>query len=113
MKRFGCKKVAITLRTSLSASDNLWAGMLYDAKSKKAAFSTEYKVHIVDRVGGGDSFGGGLIYALASGKDTQGAIEFAVAASCLKHAIEHDFNHVSVKEVETLAAGNGTGRVQR
>ena len=113
VKRFGCKKVAITLRTSLSASDNLWAGMLYDAKSKKAAFSTEYKVHIVDRVGGGDSFGGGLIYALASGKDTQGAIEFAVAASCLKHAIEHDFNHVSVKEVETLAAGNGTGRVQR
>ncbi len=113
VQRFGCKKVAITLRTSLSASDNLWAGMLYDAKSKKAAFSTEYKVHIVDRVGGGDSFGGGLIYALASGKDTQGAIEFAVAASCLKHAIEHDFNHVSVKEVETLAAGNGTGRVQR
>ena len=113
VKRFGCKKVAITLRTSLSASDNLWAGMLYDAKTAKAAFSTEYKVHIVDRVGGGDAFGGGLIYALASGKGTQAAIEFAVAASCLKHAIEHDFNLVSVKEVETLAAGNGTGRVQR
>ncbi len=113
VKRFGCKKVAITLRTSLSASDNLWAGMLYDAKTAKAAFSTEYKVHIVDRVGGGDAFGGGLIYALAAGKGTQAAIEFAVAASCLKHAIEHDFNLVSVKEVETLAAGNGTGRVQR
>ena len=113
VKRFGCKKVAITLRTSLSASDNLWAGMLYDAKSKKAAFSTEYKVHIVDRVGGGDAFGGGLIYALSSGKDTQGAIEFAVAASCLKHSIEHDFNLVTIKEVEALAAGNGTGRVQR
>ncbi len=113
VKRFGCKKVAITLRTSLSAFDNLWAGMLYDAKTAKAAFSTEYKVHIVDRVGGGDAFGGGLIYALASGKGTQAAIEFAVAASCLKHSIEHDLNLVSVKEVETLAAGNGTGRVQR
>lgn len=111
--RFGVKKVAITLRTSLSAFDNLWAGMLYDAESKKACFSTEYKVHIVDRVGGGDSFGGGLIYSLISGKDTQAAIDFAVAASCLKHSIEHDFNLVSVQEVETLAAGNGTGRVQR
>ena len=113
VKRFGCKKVAITLRTSLSAFDNLWAGMLYDAKAKKASFSTEYKVHIVDRVGGGDSFGGGLIHALLAGKSTQAAIDFAVAASCLKHSIEHDFNQVSVSEVETLAAGNGTGRVQR
>jgi len=113
VKRFGCRKVAITLRTSLSAFDNLWAGMLYDAKAKKACFSTEYKVHIVDRVGGGDSFGGGLIYALASGKNTQAAIDFAVAASALKHSIEHDFNLVTVSEVETLAAGNGTGRVQR
>ena len=113
VERFGVKKVAITLRTSLSAFDNLWAGMLYDAASKKACFSTEYKVHIVDRVGGGDSFGGGLIYALLKGKDTQGAIDFAVAASCLKHSIEHDFNLVTVQEVEALAAGNGTGRVQR
>lgn len=113
VERFGVKKVAITLRTSLSAFDNLWAGMLYDAKTKKACFSTEYKVHIVDRVGGGDSFGGGLIYSLLSGKDTQAAIDFAVAASCLKHSIEHDFNMVSVQEVEALAAGNGTGRVQR
>lgn len=113
VKRFGVKKVAITLRTSLSAFDNLWAGMLYDAKTKKACFSREYALHIVDRVGGGDSFGGGLIYALATGKDTQVAIDFAVAASALKHSIEHDFNLVSVAEVETLAAGNGTGRVQR
>ena len=113
VERFGVKKVAITLRTSLSAFDNLWAGMLYDAKTKNACFSTEYKVHIVDRVGGGDSFGGGLIYALIAGKDTQGAIDFAVAASCLKHSIEHDFNLVKVKDVEALAAGNGTGRVQR
>ena len=113
VERFGVKKVAITLRTSLSAFDNLWAGMLYDAATKIACFSTEYKVHIVDRVGGGDSFGGGLIYALIAGKDTQGAIDFAVAASCLKHSIEHDFNLVKVKDVEALAAGNGTGRVQR
>lgn len=111
--RFGCKKVAITLRTSLSAFDNLWAGMLYDAKVKKAVFSTEYKLHIVDRVGGGDSFGGGLIYALATGRGPQASIDFAVAASALKHSIEHDFNLVSVAEVEALAAGNGTGRVQR
>ena len=111
--RFGCKKVAITFRTSLSAFDNLWAGMLYDAKAKKAVFSTEYKLHIVDRVGGGDSFGGGLIYALATGRGPQASIDFAVAASALKHSIEHDFNLVSVAEVEALAAGNGTGRVQR
>jgi 2-dehydro-3-deoxygluconokinase len=113
VKRFGCKKVAITLRTSLSAFDNLWAGMLYDAKAGKAFFSREYALHIVDRVGGGDSFGGGLVYALASKKNPQAAIDFAVAASALKHSIEHDFNLVSVAEVETLAAGNGTGRVQR
>ena len=113
VERFGVKKVAITLRTSLSAFDNLWAGMLYDAETRKACFSTEYKVHIVDRVGGGDSFGGGLIYALISGKGTQEVIDFAAAASCLKHSIEHDFNLVTVQEVEALAAGTGTGRVQR
>ena len=97
----------------LSTFDNLWAGILYDAKSAKAFFSTEYKVHIVDRVGGGDSFGGGLVYALATKRGPQEAIDFAVAASCLKHSIEHDFNLVSVSEVEMLASGNGTGRVQR
>ena len=111
VRRFGCKKVAITLRTSLSAFDNKWAGLLY--AGGKAYFSPEYMVHIVDRVGGGDSFGGGLIYALATGKKPQAAIDFAVAASCLKHSIEHDFNHVTVAEVESLAAGNATGRVQR
>ena len=113
VKRFGCKKVAITLRTSLSAFDNFWAGMLYDAKTKKASYSTEYKVHIVDRVGGGDSFGGALIYTLATGYKDQSAIDFAVAASCLKHTIEHDFNLVTVAEVEALVAGNVAGRVQR
>ncbi len=110
-ERFGCAKVAITLRTSLSASDNLWAGLLY--AGGKAYFSKEHALRIVDRVGGGDSFGGGLIYALAARKSPQAAIDFAVAASALKHSIEHDFNHVSVAEVEALAAGNGTGRVQR
>lgn len=108
--RFGCGRAAITLRGSISASDNNWAGMLYDGK---AYFSPDYKIHIVDRVGGGDSFGGALIYALISGYEPQKAIDFAVAASCLKHSIEHDFNLVSVKEVLSLAAGNASGRVQR
>ncbi len=110
-ERFGFEKVAITLRGSLSASDNDWAGMLYS--DAQAYFSPTYRMHIVDRVGGGDSFGGGLIYALVSGYDSQKAINFAVAASCLKHSIEQDFNLVSVKEVEALAGGNASGRVQR
>ena len=70
-------------------------------------------MHIVDRVGGGDSFGGGLIYALLNGYDDQAAINFAAAASCLKHSIEHDFNLVTVAEVTALAKGNASGRVQR
>ncbi len=107
---FGFEYVAITLRTSLSANDNKWAGMLYDGT---AHFSKEYNVHIVDRVGGGDSFGGGLIYALLNGYAAQDAIEFAVAASCLKHSIEGDFNLVSVDEVKKLAGGDASGRVQR
>ena len=111
VRRFGCKQVAITLRTSISAFDNKWAGMLY--AGGKAYFSPEYAVHIVDRVGGGDSFGGGLVYALSQGKKPQAAIDFAVAASCLKHSIEQDFNMMSVQEVESLAAGNASGRVQR
>ncbi|MBR5825964.1 MAG: sugar kinase [Clostridia bacterium] len=111
MDTFGFEKVAITLRSSISASDNDWAGMLYDGENY--CFSKEYHLHIVDRVGGGDSFGGGLIYALLSGKDTQAAIEFAVAASALKHSIEGDYNRVSVSEVEKLAGGDGSGRVQR
>ena len=112
-ERFGCKKVAITLRSSLSANDNDWAGMLYDAAKAEAVFSPTYRIHIVDRVGGGDSFGGGLIYSLISGKADQDAINFAVAASCLKHSIEHDFNLVTVAEVENLAKGNASGRIQR
>lgn len=109
--RFHFEKVAITLRTSISASDNDWAAMLYDGKNY--CFSKEYHLHIVDRVGGGDSFGGGLIYALLCGKDTQTAVDFAVAASALKHSIEGDYNLVSVSEVEKLANGDGSGRVQR
>ena len=110
-ERFGFEAVAITLRSSISAFDNDWAGMLYTGG--KAYFSPTYHVHIVDRVGGGDSFGGGLIYSLLSGKQPQDAINFAVAASCLKHSIQHDFNHVTVKEVESLAGGNASGRIQR
>lgn len=109
--KFGFEKVAITLRTSISASDNDWAAMLYDGENY--CFSKEYHLHIVDRVGGGDSFGGGLIYALLSGKNTQDAVEFAVAASALKHSIEGDYNLVTVSEVEKLAGGDGSGRVQR
>lgn len=110
-KAFGFKKVAITLRSSISANDNVWAAMLYSGG--EAHFSKSYNVHIVDRVGGGDSFGAGLIYSLRSGKSDADALEFAVAASCLKHSIEGDVNMVSVSEVEKLAGGDGSGRVQR
>ncbi|MEA5135845.1 MAG: sugar kinase [Candidatus Fimivivens sp.] len=109
--QFGFKKVAITLRTSISASDNDWAGMLYDGDNYY--FSKEYHLRIVDRVGGGDSFGGGLIYSLLNEKDAQGAIEFAVAASALKHSVEGDFNRVTLAEVDKLAGGDASGRVQR
>ena len=108
---FGFKGVAITLRESISANDNKWSAMLYT--DGKAYFSKKYDMHIVDRVGGGDSFGAGLIYSLQSGYDNQAAIEFAVAASCLKHSIEGDYNMVSVAEVQALAKGSGSGRVQR
>ena len=109
--KFSFEKVAITLRSSISANDNDWAAMLYDGDDYY--FSKEYHLHIVDRVGGGDSFGAGLIYAILSDKSSKDAIEFAVAASALKHSIEGDFNRVSVKEVEKLAGGDGSGRVQR
>ena len=110
-ERFGCSTVAITLRSSISADDNDWAAMLY--QNGEAYFSPSYRIHIVDRVGGGDSFGGGLIYSQLVGKDPQSSINFAVAASCLKHTICHDFNLVTVEEVESLAKGNASGRVQR
>ena len=111
--KFGFEKVAITLRESHSASDNGWSAMLYDAASNEYCFSKKYELRIIDRVGGGDSFGGGLIYALLNGKSTQEAVEFAVAASALKHTIEGDYNMVTVAEVEKLAGGDGSGRIQR
>lgn len=110
-EKFGFKGVAITLRESKSANDNDWSGMLYTGG--EACFSKKYGMHIVDRVGGGDSFGAGLIYALSNGFTPQQAIEFAVAASCLKHTIEGDYNMVSVAEVANLAGGDASGRVQR
>lgn len=109
--RFGFKKVAITLRESVSANMNNWAAMLFDGDDYY--FSRKYPIQIVDRVGGGDSFGGGLIYAMLNEMDPAKSIEFAVAASCLKHTIEGDFNLVSVDEVEKLLGGDGSGRVQR
>jgi len=107
------KKVIITLRGSISASHNSWSGVLYNGKQLFQA--PEYQItHIVDRVGGGDSFMGGLIYGLISyPTDDQKALNFAVAASCLKHTIKGDFNMVSVAEVENLMSGDGSGRVSR
>ncbi len=110
-ERFGFEKVAITLRESLSANDNNWSAMLYSGD--EAFFSKKYALHIVDRVGGGDSFGAGLIYSLVNDYAPQETIEFAVAASALKHSIEGDFNMVSVDEVNKLAGGDGSGRIQR
>ena len=110
-ERFDFKGVAITLRESKSAVDNDWSGMLYTGN--QAYFSKKYSIHIVDRVGGGDSFGAGLIYSLLNGYDYQKAIEFAVGASCLKHSIEGDYNLISLQEVNTLIGGDGSGRVQR
>ncbi len=114
MQRFPkAKKVIITLRGSINANHNTWGGVLYDGK--QLLQSKRYDItHIVDRVGGGDSFMGGLIYGLLSyPQDDQRALEFAVAASCLKHTIYGDYNQVTVKEVETLMKGDGSGRVAR
>jgi 2-dehydro-3-deoxygluconokinase len=107
------KKVIITLRGSISASHNTWSGVLWDGK--KLFEAPTYQItHIVDRVGGGDSFMGGLIYGLITyPKDDQKALGFAVAASCLKHTIKGDFNRVTVDEVEKLMTGDGSGRVSR
>lgn len=111
-RRFGFKHVATTLRESISASANGWAGLLYDGVTHY--LSRRYEVNpIVDRVGGGDSFTGALIYGILSGFDPQRCVDFAVAASCLKHSIVGDFNMVSVKEVEALLSGDASGRVQR
>ena len=106
------RRVAITLRESKSANHNDWSACLYNGKD--FFLSRKYRItDIVDRVGGGDSFGGGLICASLNNYEPQAAIEFAVAASCLKHTIEGDMNMVSVDEVLKLAGGDGSGRVQR
>ena len=111
-ERFGFRAVAITLRGSISASENIWSGMLY--RDGAACFARNYLIHLVDRVGGGDSFGGGLIHAMRKWPDDpQLQIEYAVAASCLKQATEFDFNLASEKEVLALVGGNASGRVQR
>ncbi|MFZ5590556.1 MAG: PfkB family carbohydrate kinase [Bacillota bacterium] len=109
---FNFQYVAITLRESFSASHNGWSALLYDGK--EYYHPRRYDITpILDRVGGGDSFGAGLIYSLLTGKHPQEAINFAVAASCLKHTIHGDFNLVTLDEVELLAKGDGSGRVQR
>jgi 2-dehydro-3-deoxygluconokinase len=107
------KQIAFTLRGSLSASHNTWSGVLWDSAQYYTAASYDI-TNIVDRVGGGDAFAGGLIYGLRKyGDDHQTALEFAVAASCLKHTIVGDFNAVSVAEVEKLLGGDASGRVAR
>ena len=113
VERFGCGKVAITLRESIYASDNNWSGMLYDGASGQMYISKKYSIRLVDRLGGGDSFGSGLIYALLSDYPLQEAVEFAAAASALKQTIEGDVNRVTVPEVRALMGGNASGRVQR
>ncbi|SHM37864.1 sugar kinase [Ruminococcus flavefaciens] len=112
-RSYGCKYVAFTLRRSYSASMNGWSGMLYCKDQDTAFYSNEYNIQIVDRVGGGDSFSGALIYSLLSDFDNQQCIDFAVAASCLKHSIEGDYNRVTVQDVESLINNGGNGRVQR
>jgi 2-dehydro-3-deoxygluconokinase len=110
---FSVGRVAITLRESCSASDNGWSALLWDAGSGVLHRSQFYDIHIVDRIGGGDSFAAGLIYGLVTNRAPADALRFAVAASALKHTIPGDFNRVTVDEVDRLAAGDGSGRVQR
>ena len=110
-RRFAFKYVATTLRQSLSASENGWSCLLSDGH--QCYLSRQYRIWVVDRVGGGDAFSGGLIYGLLSGMSTQDTVEFAAAASCLKHSIPGDFNQVSREEVMALVKGGGSGRIQR
>ncbi|MFL6279485.1 MAG: PfkB family carbohydrate kinase [Vicinamibacterales bacterium] len=110
-RELGPSMVAITLRESLSASDNGWSAVLWDGKTMHE--SQRYVVRLVDRIGGGDSFAGGLIYGLVTGRSNDAALRFAVAASALKQTIPGDFNRVTVAEVDALAGGDASGRVQR
>lgn len=112
-QEFGVSQVAITLRESRSASENGWSAVLFDAKDGAFHQSQRYDITIVDRLGGGDSFAAGLIYGLLTGRAPEAALRFAVAASALKHTIPGDFNRVTVAEVDRLAQGDASGRVQR
>ena len=112
-KEFAASKVAITLRESHSASDNGWSAVLYDKATGAFHHSQHYEVRLIDRIGGGDSFAAGLIYGLVTGRAPEEALRFAVAASALKQTITGDFNRVSVAEVDSLAKGIASGRVQR
>lgn len=112
-REFGPPQVAITLRESLSASDNGWSAVLWDAGQKTMYESQRYSVRLVDRIGGGDSFAGGLIYGLVTGRAPEEALRFAVAASALKQTIPGDFNRVSLPEIEALVGGDASGRVKR
>lgn len=109
--KYGFKIIATTFRENISASLNNWSAMLYNGD--KFYSSRVYNMNIVDRIGGGDAFAAGLIYSLINKHSSQDTIEFSVAASCLKHSIEGDFNLVSLEEVETLMKGDASGRVQR
>ena len=109
----GPRIVAVTLRESISASDNGWSAVLWDNENTTLHRSQQYDVRLVDRIGGGDSFAAGLIYAMLSGRPLDAALTFAVAASALKQTIPGDFNRVSVAEVDALAKGDASGRVQR
>ncbi len=112
-REFGPSMVAITLRESLSASDNGWSAVLWDGATKTLHQSQHYMVRLVDRIGGGDSFAAGLIYGLVTGRSHEDSLRFAVAASALKQTIPGDFNRVSMSEVDALAKGDASGRVQR
>ncbi len=112
-REFGCSIVAITLRESRSASDNGWGAALWDAPTAAFHCGPRYDVHVVDRIGAGDSFAAALIYALLAGRSPDAALRFAVAAGALKQAIPGDFNRVSVDEVDRLAKGDASGRVVR
>ncbi|CAN5586602.1 sugar kinase [soil metagenome] len=112
-REFGVSQVAITLRESHSASQNGWSAVLFEAASGAFHRSQKYEITVVDRIGGGDSFAAGLIYGLVTGRPPEAALRFAVAASALKHSIPGDFNRVSVREVDQLAGGDASGRVQR
>jgi 2-dehydro-3-deoxygluconokinase len=109
----GPSRIAITLRESHSASDNGWSAVLWDGPANAYVRSQRYDLRLVDRIGGGDSFAAGLIYGLMTGRASDAALRFAVAASALKHTVPGDFNRVTVDEVDRLAAGDASGRVQR